>query len=113
MHTFHLHIEGQVQGVGFRPFVYRLAKSLGIAGTVSNGMDGVHVFFNAEEGLAHFFHQKLIAERPVRARVLKHSMQHVKTAQFTDFQIIDSQKTGSANLLLTPIVQWSWAGSPS
>jgi len=102
MQSFHLHIEGQVQGVGFRPFVYRLAKSLGIAGMVSNGMDGVHVFFNAGEGLAHFFYQKVIAERPIRARVLRHSMQPAQTAQFNDFQIIDSQKTGSANLLLTP-----------
>ncbi len=102
MHTFHIHIGGQVQGVGFRPCVYRLAKSLDIAGTVSNGMDGVHVFFNAEEGLAHFFYQKLIAETPIRARVLRHSMEEVGFIQFTDFQIIESRKKGKAKLLLTP-----------
>ena len=46
--TWHIHIEGLVQGVGFRPFVYRLAKEFEINGWVNNGSDGVHVEFNAD-----------------------------------------------------------------
>jgi hydrogenase maturation protein HypF len=102
MRTFHIHIEGQVQGVGFRPFVYRLATSLGIQGTVSNGLDGVHVFFNGEKTQARHFYQKLIHEIPQRARLLRHRMEEQDWAQFIDFQIVESHTSGRANLLITP-----------
>ncbi|MCB0586912.1 MAG: acylphosphatase, partial [Phaeodactylibacter sp.] len=36
MPTYHIHIEGQVQGVGFRPYVYRMAREHGLKGWVSN-----------------------------------------------------------------------------
>ena len=102
MRTFHIHIEGQVQGVGFRPFVYRLARSLGVTGTVSNGLDGVHVFFNADEGLARHFYQKLLSKTPERARILRHKMEEAGSQLFTSFDIVESSHDGPANLLLTP-----------
>ena len=49
MNTYHIHITGIVQGVGFRPFVYKLATELDLNGWVSNTLDGVHIEFNAEE----------------------------------------------------------------
>jgi len=42
-----LRITGIVQGVGFRPFVYRTARSNGVTGWVLNGDDGVHVVAEA------------------------------------------------------------------
>ena len=41
MNTWRIHIEGRVQGVGFRPYVHLLAKSMGLRGWVRNGLDGV------------------------------------------------------------------------
>ncbi|MCB0521029.1 MAG: carbamoyltransferase HypF [Lewinellaceae bacterium] len=102
MNTFHIHIEGQVQGVGFRPFVYQLAHSLGLKGTVSNGMDGVHIFFNGNEGLAQNFYQKLLVKRPQRAKILRHALEEVAPQLFAGFDIVESRNTGRANLLLTP-----------
>ncbi|MGL5807399.1 MAG: acylphosphatase, partial [Xenococcaceae cyanobacterium] len=39
----HLTIQGAVQGVGFRPFVYRLAKEIGLLGWVNNSTEGVFI----------------------------------------------------------------------
>ncbi|MDR3285968.1 MAG: acylphosphatase, partial [Prevotellaceae bacterium] len=38
--TFHIHISGCVQGVGFRPFVFNLAQRFGLKGGVSNDEKG-------------------------------------------------------------------------
>ena len=53
--ALHLHIQGQVQGVGFRPFVYRLALEMELKGWVNNGVDGVHIEVDGavEIGRAH------------------------------------------------------------
>jgi len=48
MKTFLIHINGIVQGVGFRPFVYNLAVSKGIKGSVINSGNGVEVRINAD-----------------------------------------------------------------
>ncbi|MBP8240031.1 MAG: acylphosphatase [Saprospiraceae bacterium] len=47
LQTYHVHLQGQVQGVGFRPFVYQLATRYGLCGWVNNTLDGVHIEFNA------------------------------------------------------------------
>jgi len=49
VYTWHIHIQGIVQGVDFRPFVYQLAHSSGINGWVDNDMDGVHIEFSCGE----------------------------------------------------------------
>ena len=60
MQTWHIHIEGQVQGVGFRPFVYLLAKTFKLNGWVNNAIDGVHIEINAKKEVAENFYQKII-----------------------------------------------------
>ena len=60
MNTYHIHITGIVQGVGFRPFVYKLAAELDLNGWVSNTLDGVHIEFNAEENVARFFYKNIV-----------------------------------------------------
>src|SRR5690606_9403305 len=48
MFKAHLHIKGQVQGVGYRPYVLRLARSMCINGWVNNGTDGLHIVADAK-----------------------------------------------------------------
>ena len=43
-----IQVHGQVQGVGFRPFVYRLATELDLSGWVRNDADGVHIEVQGE-----------------------------------------------------------------
>ncbi len=62
---------GRVQGVGFRPFVWRLAKAFDIAGWVRNEGANVRLFAEgAEENLVRFQNAILQAERPIEPRLL-------------------------------------------
>lgn len=54
MATYHIHLNGIVQGVGFRPAVYHLATEMDLKGYVENGSDGVNVFINATKSEANF-----------------------------------------------------------
>ena len=59
-----IRVRGDVQGVGFRPFVYRLAQELGLAGWVLNDADGVAIEVQgASAELANFEH-RLTSDAP-------------------------------------------------
>ena len=62
-------VSGVVQGVGFRPFVARLAARLGIAGWVRNTLDGVTILAVAPATAIDAFEQSLRAEAPPAARI--------------------------------------------
>lgn len=102
MPSYHIHIEGQVQGVGFRPFVYRLALEHGLAGWVSNTVDGVHVEFNSSADSAHRFYEALISQAPPMAIITAHQIKKAEDRPFSGFEIIESPENGEAKLLLTP-----------
>jgi len=46
--TYKIIVSGQVQGVGFRPYVYNLAKDFSLTGTVSNNEEGVIIYVTGE-----------------------------------------------------------------
>jgi len=62
--TYHIHLSGRVQGVGFRPLICRLASSMHINGRVSNTADGVHVFVNACQEQANLFYLHILQFPP-------------------------------------------------
>ncbi len=62
-------IRGQVQGVGFRPFVYRLAKELEIQGWVRNDSHGVEISVSGENRAVSDFLERLESESPALSRV--------------------------------------------
>src|SRR5512136_306992 len=62
-----IHVRGTVQGVGMRPFVYRLARELGVAGRVRNDARGVTIEAFAPPELLDAFAARLAAERPPAA----------------------------------------------
>ncbi|MCP5116194.1 MAG: hypothetical protein GY953_35655, partial [bacterium] len=63
-------LTGTVQGVGFRPFVYRLAKELGLAGWVRNSASGLTVEVEGAGRVTREFLGRLDTERPAPAVVL-------------------------------------------
>lgn len=102
MYTYHLHIGGQVQGVGFRPFVMRLAMRLGLVGWVSNDNDGVHLEVNATPQAFQHFVDCVLAEKPAAAKITHHSAYQVDFQEFHDFRIVSSSNQAQPNLLITP-----------
>ncbi|MCB0644700.1 MAG: carbamoyltransferase HypF, partial [Phaeodactylibacter sp.] len=104
MNTWHIHIEGQVQGVGFRPLVYRRAQALGLKGWVSNSSDGLHITFNADSTGAQSFYQTLLEQPPPLAKIQSHQLEELPMELFEDFQIVGSSRKAAASLLITPDV---------
>ncbi|BCK88357.1 carbamoyltransferase HypF [Sideroxyarcus emersonii] len=66
-----IRVSGQVQGVGFRPFVYRLAHELGLAGWVRNDSEGVEIAVEGDRPQVMRLIERLQSEPPVLARVEK------------------------------------------
>lgn len=100
--TWHIHIKGQVQGVGFRPFVYKLASKLHLKGWVNNTADGVHVEFNADEQLSDLLYARLIQNAPPLSLITSHQKEKKSFAFYEDFKIIPSGIHGKSGLLLSP-----------
>lgn len=102
MTTYHIHISGQVQGVGFRPFVYKLAEKLGIRGWINNSNDGVHIEFNASPGIAAQFYHTITNAPPLHAIITDHHIHEIPSRFFSSFVIKESIAEGRPNLLFTP-----------
>ena len=69
-----IHITGAVQGVGFRPFVYRLAEEAGLKGYVLNDTSGVLIEVEGEKRELDRFLIRVDREKPVISKI--YSMQH-------------------------------------
>ena len=64
-------VRGRVQGVGFRPFVYRLAKALALVGWVRNDSFGVEIAISGKDAAVDDFLNRLESESPVLSKVEK------------------------------------------
>jgi len=66
----HLRVRGQVQGVGFRPFVYRIAVDCGLSGWVRNDSEGVEIEAEGTAAALRGFESRLQADAPRLARIV-------------------------------------------
>ncbi len=98
-----IEIHGAVQGVGFRPFVYRLATELGLAGWVINDTQGVFIEVEGADPLLEAFLVRLSREAPPRAIV--QSLDHewlAPAGYYTRFEIRHSDQGGAKTALVLP-----------
>lgn len=85
--ALYIHVKGIVQGVGFRPFVYREAKKHLINGWVLNATDGVHIHAEAESQLLDEFVIALAEEAPAASQVTEIELKEVPLEDFDSFEI--------------------------
>ena len=105
--AFELHVSGIVQGVGFRPFVYRLAALWKLTGWVFNASDGVHIHVEGEEDSLHGFLSELNTKAPPAARITTEVYNWVVAPEnYSEFTIRQSPEPSSessqANTLVSP-----------
>ncbi len=85
---------GVVQGVGFRPFVYRLAQEEGLAGLIGNDTNGVTIEIEGAEEKIDRFLRRLREETPPLARIDSVAVQELATTGETGFRIVSSEVLG-------------------
>jgi len=90
LYTYKITIKGVVQGVGFRPFIYNLAKSFSLNGYVYNGNFGVAIVLNATQDEVETFITDIKKEQPPLASIESIEYTQVKQESFDDFTIKES-----------------------
>ncbi|WP_418439231.1 carbamoyltransferase HypF [Barnesiella intestinihominis] len=103
MNQYHIHVRGLVQGVGFRPYVYRLATEMGLRGYVDNSNDGVFIVLQSTCIQKEKFLKALIKSAPEVA-----SIEHIETVQrrvskkYESFDIAPSRSSGDEITRISP-----------
>src|SRR5579862_2105123 len=88
-------VRGVVQGVGFRPFVYRLARANTLGGWVLNGEEGVEIFVEgADDGLEAFVKELTVAP-PSAAHITEIEVESSAPVGCNDFTIRESRRNGA------------------
>lgn len=102
MSTWHIHITGRVQGVGFRPFIYRLAVHRKLHGLVKNTSAGVLVAINGEKSDVDELKRSILDEAPIQSRIISINVQVMPDIIFDDFCIALSDATDQVKLHMAP-----------
>lgn len=99
---YHITIFGAVQGVGFRPFIYRLARQFGLNGWVSNHSGGVIIEIEGEKETLDRFLRSLPEERPAISSIQSMEVTELDPAGYPDFVIRGSDHSGSTTAVIMP-----------
>ncbi len=101
--AWELRVLGAVQGVGFRPFVYRTALAYGLGGWVRNDANGVSIHVAGPENVLEQFQHDLVAKAPAPARVREIRGTAVEGAEESaEFRILESEQAAEITAAITP-----------
>ncbi|MFA4886539.1 MAG: acylphosphatase, partial [Desulfotomaculaceae bacterium] len=99
---YHIVIKGVVQGVGFRPFVYNLARLWKINGSVLNSSGGVIIEAEGEERNLASFLSELKENPPKLSLITDYKMYELPYCGYTSFKILSSDPGTDKEALLPP-----------
>ena len=91
MKAYTIHVTGIVQGIGFRPFVSKLAHELGIVGTVRNDTTGVEIHIQGRDEDCQTFIERLQTDLPIHGRIDTLRVEPTIVQSLDAFTIIVSQ----------------------
>ncbi|MBN1413940.1 MAG: carbamoyltransferase HypF [Bacteroidales bacterium] len=97
-----IRVEGRVQGVGYRPFVYRLAKQHNLSGWVVNRNDAVVIKIEGDAGTLPLFVEDLRNQAPVVAEVKEITVDNDIPEYLQDFRILSSQDLSDETSEISP-----------
>ena len=97
-----LTVRGAVQGVGFRPFVFRLAAELGLAGWVNNSPQGVFIEVEGPRADLEKYLLRLEIEKPRRSFIQSLEASWLDSVGYTAFEIRPSEIGGNKTALVLP-----------
>jgi len=95
-------INGTVQGVGFRPFFYRLATSFNLTGWISNDSEGVMIEAEGFQSSLDHMLESLQQDKPPHAYYNRIDIQYLKPAGYQQFKIRRSNNNGRKRALMQP-----------
>jgi hydrogenase maturation protein HypF len=97
-----LAVRGAVQGVGFRPFVYRLATELGLCGWINNSSQGVFLEVEGRRAAAEEFLLRLETETPPHSIIQTLEASWLAPVGHTGFEIHRSESSGPKTAIVLP-----------
>lgn len=95
-------VEGTVQGVGFRPFVFRVAQQLGVAGWVTNIAHGALLEVEGAVAAVEIFLERLQKEKPATAKVDRLTVEPASSTGEIGFGIRASDDVGGRRMTVPP-----------
>ncbi|MCK4360904.1 MAG: carbamoyltransferase HypF [Bacteroidales bacterium] len=101
-YTVRVYVKGLVQGVGFRPFIYRLAKKNNLKGRVENRNDGVVIEVQGNINFVEKFISSIKTQAPVASNIVRIFSKEIKPGNFSDFRIIKSKNTSDEITDISP-----------
>jgi hydrogenase maturation protein HypF len=102
--TYHIHINGIVQGVGFRPFIYNLARQHKLTGWVRNSANGVDIEITGSDTDIEKFISVIPSSAPPLSQIDSIESQKLTLHPFDDFSIVPSQDRASDFIPVSPDV---------
>ena len=97
-----IRVRGIVQGVGFRPFVYRLAQAHQLSGWVLNGEEGVQIFLEGESASLDAFLRDLETQAPPASRISAVETTQAEPGGFRSFTIRESERRDRPTVRISP-----------
>ncbi|MDD2439172.1 MAG: carbamoyltransferase HypF [Methanosarcinaceae archaeon] len=97
-----IHVTGTVQGVGFRPFVYRLAKAYGLSGYVKNLGHIVEIEAEGQKSELRAFLKTLPLKKPPLAQISGLNSKKVPFRGYSDFSILHSEAAQTEDSIIPP-----------
>ena len=97
-----LHVTGTVQGVGFRPFIYQLAKAHGLFGYVKNLGNHVEILIEGNPASLESFLQDLPEKKPPLAKITEIKTKNIPFSAYSKFIIVPSEPGAFENSIIPP-----------